>query len=98
MPVQNSNSKTSAHPDLATNPLQILIPKAFDSLLCQKEQFTLQPCPIRWFVKKIFGYFPPTKVKLFHRNFCLSEKEVFRKLPVQKTGLTGFGLVPGSGT
>ena len=33
--VQNSNSKYSAHPDLATQLLQILIPTTFYSLLCQ---------------------------------------------------------------
>ena len=36
MPVQNSNTKISAHPDLATQLLQVLIPAIFDSLLCQK--------------------------------------------------------------
>ena len=32
-----------------------------------------------------------SKMKILHRNFCLSEKEVFRKLPVQKTGKKGPG-------
>ena len=36
-----------------------------------------------------------SKLKNHHRNFCLSKKEVFRKLPVQKTGRTGPGYVPG---
>ena len=36
MPVQKSNSKISASPDLATYLLQILIPTTFNSLLCQK--------------------------------------------------------------
>ena len=36
MCVQKSNLKISAHPDLATNLLQILIPTTFNSLLCQK--------------------------------------------------------------
>ena len=40
MSVQNSNSKISARPDLATNLLQILIPTAFLTLLCQTGQFT----------------------------------------------------------
>ena len=35
-PVQNSNSKISACPDLDTYLLQILIPNTFNSLLCQK--------------------------------------------------------------
>ena len=34
MPVQNGNFKISAHPDLATNLLQILIPATFNSLAC----------------------------------------------------------------
>ena len=36
MPVQNSNFKNSANPDLATNLLQILIPGTIYSLVCQK--------------------------------------------------------------
>ena len=36
-------------------------------------------------------------MKNHHRNFCLSKQEVFRKLPVQKTGKTGPGSVPASG-
>ena len=63
MPVQNSNFKISPPPDWATNLLQILIPTIFNSLLCQKGQFTLQLCPKGWVVSKIFGYYPP-KVKI----------------------------------
>ena len=48
VPVQKSNSQISALPDLATNLLQILIPNTFDSLLCEKGQFTLQSSPSRW--------------------------------------------------
>ena len=59
MPVQNSHSKISTRPDLATNLLQILIPTTIDSLLCQKGHFTRQLCPRRWFVMKTFGYYPP---------------------------------------
>ena len=40
MPVQNSNSQISARPDLATNLPHILLPTTFNSLLCQKMQFT----------------------------------------------------------
>ena len=36
MPVQNSNFKIFASPDLASYLLQILIPATFNSLLCQK--------------------------------------------------------------
>ena len=63
MPVENSNFKNSARPDLATNLLQILIPATINSLVCQKGQFTLQLCPRRWFVRKIFGYYAQ-KVKI----------------------------------
>ena len=37
MPVQNSNSKMSALPELAPNLLQILIPTTFYSLFDQKD-------------------------------------------------------------
>ena len=47
IPVQNSNSKISACPDLATDLLQILTLTTFNSILCQKCQFTLQLCPER---------------------------------------------------
>ena len=55
MPVQNSNFKFSACPNLATPLLQILIPipTTFNGLLCRKGQFTIQPCPIRCFFRKI---------------------------------------------
>ena len=56
MPVLNSNFKSSARPDLATDLLQILIAATINSLVCQKGQFKLQLCPRRWFVRKIFGY------------------------------------------
>ena len=52
-----------ARPYLATYLLQILIPATYNSLVCQKGQFTLQLCPRRWFVRKIFGYYTP-KVKI----------------------------------
>ena len=92
MPVQNSNFKMSARPDLATNLLQILIPATFNNLVCQKGQFTLQLCPRRCFFRKIFVNYPPkVKIEKLHRIFCLSKQEVLRKLPVQKTGRTGPG-------
>ena len=59
MPVQNSNLKIFALPDLATYLLQILIPATFSSLVCQKGQFTFQLCLRRWFVRKIFSYYTP---------------------------------------
>ena len=77
MPVQNSYSKISARPDLTTNPLQILIPTTFNSLLCQKRQFTLQQYIKRWFDKKILGYYPQ-KIKI--------ENSLEKFLPVQKGG------------
>ena len=87
MPVQNSNSKISAHPDLASNLHQIPKPNIFNSLLCHKRQFTHQLCPKRWFVRKRFGYYPKkSKLKILYRNVYLSKNEVFRKLLVQKTG------------
>ena len=58
MPVQNSNSKISAHPDLASQLLQILLSTTLNNLLCQEGQFKHQPCHSRWFVRKIFGCYP----------------------------------------
>ena len=76
MPFQNSNSKISASPDLASNLLQILIFKLhLIALLCQKMQFTLQLCPKRLFVSI---FYQPQKFKIENslRNVCLSKKEV----------------------
>ena len=47
MPVQNSNFKIFARPDLATHLFQILLPATFNNLMCQKGQFSLQVCPRR---------------------------------------------------
>ena len=70
MPVQNSNFKISARPDLATNPLQILTPATNNSLVYQKGQFTFQLCHRRWFVRKIFGnYTPKVKIEKFSSKF-----------------------------
>ena len=55
MPVQNSNSKRSAHPDLCTNLLQILCQLHFVAYCVKKGQFTFHSCPRRLFVWKIFG-------------------------------------------
>ena len=63
MPVQNSNFKISARPDLATNLLQILISSTINSLVCQKGQFILQVCHRRWFIRKMVGYYTQ-KVKI----------------------------------
>ena len=93
MPVQNCNSRISACPDLATDILQILTPNTFNSLWSQKGQFTHQLCLKRGSVTKIFGYYPP-KLKILHRNFSLSKREVFRQVPVQRTGRTGPDQVP----
>ena len=92
MPVQNSNFKISACPDLATYLLQILIPATNNCLVCQTGQFTLQLCPRRWFVETIFGYYiQKVKIEKSSWKLCLSKQEFFRKLPVQKTGRTGPG-------
>ena len=52
----------------ATNLLQIPISTTYNSLLCQKGQFTLQLCPRRLFVRKTFGYHPP-KVKIENPSY-----------------------------
>ena len=45
LPVQNSNSEIPARPDLSTQLLQIGNSTRSISILCQKGQFTLKPCP-----------------------------------------------------
>ena len=103
-PVQNSNCKISARPDLAINLLQILIPATINSLVCQKGQFTLQLCPRRWFVTKYLVITPQkSKLKNLHRNVCLSKQFflgncLFRRL----TGrflviVTNFRFLPNLG-
>ena len=78
MPVLNSNSKMSAHTDLPTNLLQILIPTTFNSLLCRKRQFTLQLCPKRWFVRMLFGYYPQkSKLKIHYIEILACPKRRF---------------------
>ena len=64
MPLQNSNVKISARPDLATQLLQIIMPTTFDSLLCPKCQFTLQQCIRRLFIMKRYMVISP-KIKTF---------------------------------
>ena len=76
VPVQNCNSKSkiSARPDLATKLLQILIPTTFDSLLCQKEQFTKQSRSRSWLVMKVFDYYPilaATRAQHGHKHSIL---------------------------
>ena len=78
MPVQNSNFKTFAPPDLVTYLLQIRIPATFNSLVYQKGQFTIQLCHRRWFLRKMFGYYT-LKVKI--------EKSSWKFLPVQTGGI-----------
>ena len=92
MPVQNSNFKISAHPDLATNILRILIPAICDSPLWQKGNFHLSYVLEDGFLG-ICMVTNPHKIKLKNllRKYCLSKQESFRKLPVQKTGRTGPG-------
>ena len=92
MPVQNSNFKICARPDLTINLLKRLILTTFNTILCQKEQLTYLLCIRRLLVRKHLLITPKkSKLKIFHRNVCLSKKVLFRKLPVQKTGRTGPG-------
>ena len=95
MPVQSSNFKISARPDLATSLLQILIPATINSLVCHKGQFTnlhFSYVIEDGLLRKYFVITPQkSKLKNLDRNFCLSKQVVFRKLPAQKTGRTGPG-------
>ena len=90
MPVQNSSFKISARPDLATYLLQILIPS--NSLVCQKGNLHFSYVLEHGFlVKYLVIASQKSELKNLLRNVCLSKQEVFRKLPVQKTGRTGPG-------
>ena len=72
MPVDNSDSDIYARPDLATQLLQILITTTFNTLLCQKAQFKLQPCHTRWLFGQAFDYYPKN-VKIKNTSLkCLS--------------------------
>ena len=92
MPVQNSNFKISARPDLATNLLQILVPATFSSIVYQDNlhfSYVLED-------GLLGGYLviTPQKTKLkkiFLEIFACPNRRFFRKLPVQKTGRTGPG-------
>ena len=74
MPVQNSNSKYSARPDLATNLVQILISTTFDWLFCKKDNIHSRPVLEVGLFENI-SLLPLKKFKLIilHRNFCLSK-------------------------
>ena len=76
--------KISARPDLATYLLQILIPYTnyvHSIAYCFKKcQFTLQLCPERWFVRKMW-LLPRKKsqLKILYRNLCLARGLVLAK-------------------
>ena len=92
MPVQNSNFKISARPDLATYLFQILKSATFNSLVCQIGNLHFSYVLEDSLLGKYLVITPQkSKLKNHHRNFCLSIQQVFRKLPVQKTGRTGPG-------
>ena len=76
LPVQNSNLKISARPHLATNLLQILMPATYNSIVCQKGQFTFQLED--GLLEKYLVVTPQkSKLKNLHRNFCLSKQVSF---------------------
>ena len=90
MTLQNCNFKMSARPNLATNLLQILITTTFNSLLCQKGNSNFSYVLEDGLFGKYVVITPKmSKLKILYWKFCLSKKEVFRKLPVQKTCRTG---------
>ena len=85
MPVRNTNSKVSAHPNLAAQLLQTFIPTRFNSILCQIRQSTLQPCPRRWCVRKRYGYqHKRVNKEIFIETFAHPKKEFSSKVPVQR--------------
>ena len=92
MPVQNSNSKISARPDLAMNLLQSLYQLHLTAYCVKTGSLHFSYILKNGLLGKYLVITPKKpKLKILHRNFCLSNKEVFRKLPVQKTGRTGPG-------
>ena len=77
-PVQNSNFKISARPDLATYLLQILIPATINSLVCHKGHLHI----FHIIEDDLFGKYllilpQKSKLKNLHRIFFLSKQEVF---------------------
>ena len=78
MPVQNSNSKISARPDIATQLLQIIILITFDSLLCQKSNLHFSLVLEGLLGKYLAINKVKTELNIFHRNIFLSKIEVFR--------------------
>ena len=93
LPVQNNNSKISAHPEVATTLLPLLIPSTFNSLMCQKGQFTYLSCHRRWFVRKIFGYYPPkVKIENISQKILPVHKESFQENACPKDRQDGSWL------
>ena len=94
MPVQNSNFKISAHPDLAFQLLQILyIYQLHIRAYCIKKVNLHFSYILKDGLLGMYLVITPTKTKLkiLYRNVCLSQTEVFRKLSVQKTDRMGPG-------
>ena len=92
MPFQKTNFNISAHPDLATQLLQILIPTRFYSFFDKKGNLHFSHVLEDGLLRKDFVINPKkSKLKILHGNVCLSKKLVFWKLPVQKTGWKGPG-------
>ena len=74
MCVQNSNFKISAHPDLATNLLQILIPATFNNLsVLKRANYTSAIHVLEGGLLKTYLVITPN----LHRNFCLFKQELF---------------------
>ena len=96
MPVQNSSSKISAHPDWA-NLLQFPIPTTFNSLSCQKSQFKHRICPERWFVRKILLItLKRSKLKILYRKLLPVQKGGFQEKACPKDLQDGSWLSPWS--
>ena len=93
MPVQNSNFKTCACPDLASQ-LLLLSPYQLHLIACCVKKGNLHISHViedGLLETYLVDTLKKSKLKILHRNFCVSKKQVFRKLPVQKTGRMGPG-------
>ena len=90
--VQNSNSKISGCPDLATNLLQILILTAFNSLVSKKPVYTSYVLSDGLLGKYLVITPRRSKLKILYlKYFACPRRKFSEKLPVQKTGRTGPG-------
>ena len=93
--VLNRNFKISAHPDLATQLLQVHIPNTSIILLCQKGNIDFSHVCEDGLLGKYLVITPKKfKLKITHDFLLPVQKEGFQGTARPKTGWTGPGQVP----